>query len=108
MRRSSEGTSIYFSPLPYDSCASQAFANLIKGPKQSLTLYVQHMISLLTQINHTSEMFAILASELNHYKIITGLNLEKLGDKLASACAPNWHTMADCFCNIKMFGESYE
>ena len=31
---------INFSPLPYDSHASQAFANLIQGPEESLTLYV--------------------------------------------------------------------
>ena len=53
-------------------------------------------------------MSAILASGLNHCKIITGLNLDKLHDKMASACAPNWHTMADCFLDVKMFGEPFE
>ena len=32
---------INFSPLPYDSHASQTFANLIQGPEESLTLYIQ-------------------------------------------------------------------
>ena len=53
-------------PLPYDSHASQAFTNLILGPEESLTLYVHQAISLLTQINHTSDMLAILASGLDH------------------------------------------
>ena len=78
-----------------------------KAPQESLTLYIQWAISLLTWINHTSDMSVILASGLNHHKIITGLNLDKLHDKLAT-CAPNWHTMADCFHDVKKFEESYE
>ena len=47
-------------------------------------------------------MLAILASGLNHYKIITRLN----SDKLASACALSRHTMVDCFHDVKKLGES--
>ena len=82
---------INFSLLPYDSYASQAFTNLIliQGPEESITLYIQLAISLLTLINHKSDMLTFLASGLNHYKIITGLNLDKLHDKLASAYTQN-------------------
>ena len=55
-----------------------------------------------------SDVSAILGSDLNHCKIITGLNSDKLHDKLVSTCTPNWHTMADCFCDVKKFGESFE
>ena len=48
------------------------------------------------------------ASGLSHHKVIAGLNSDKLCGKLASTCTPNWHTMADCFCDVKKFGESFE
>ena len=53
-------------------------------------------------------MSAILALGFNHYKTITGLNLDKLHDRLASTCTSNWCTMTDCFCDVKKFGESFE
>ena len=69
---------------------------------------MQCAISLLIQINHTSDMSAILASGSNHYKVIPGLNLNQLHDKLAITFTPNWKTMADCVCYVKKFGESFE
>ena len=50
---------INFSPLPYDNHASQAFTNPMQGPEEFLTKYVECSISLLTQINYTSDMSAI-------------------------------------------------
>ena len=51
---------------------------MIQGSEESISLYVQQAISLLTQMNHMPDMSAILASGLNHYKIQTGLNSDKL------------------------------
>ena len=36
-----EELSLNIFPLPYNIHASQAFANLIQGPEESLTLYIQ-------------------------------------------------------------------
>ena len=52
---------VNFSPLPYDSHAIQAFANLIQGSEEFLTFYVQWAFSLLIWINQMSDMSAIQA-----------------------------------------------
>ena len=93
-----------FSPLPYDGHTwSQAFANLIQDP-ESVILYVQWAISLLTLINHISNMSAILASGFKDYRIITGLNSDKLCDKLVTTYALNWRILVDCFHDVKTLG----
>ena len=100
--------SMQYLAIPFDSHATQAFAQLEQGSDELLDMYLHCTSKLLSQINHTSDMSRILAEGLNHYTVVYGLNCRRLRDNVVVHHSVQWKTMEDCFEDICNIGAGYE
>ena len=89
--------STQYSAIPFDSHATQAFAQLEQGPDELLDMYLHHSSELLSNIYHTSDLSTILAEDLNHYTVVYGLNGRRLQNSVVEHQSMQWKKMEDCF-----------